>query len=439
MLDNKSYIAAYRFGMGVNPKDISIINKNPQKWVLSQLGKPMAHRGFLSDFASSKELGIKVEAAAQSRNSDQIKTLRQEYKKLHFEAIKARTLFSINSKFPVQERLTYFWSNHFAVSVRKPDFYHLAFNFEKEAIRPNIFNKFEDLLLTVVAHPAMLIYLDNIKSTGPNSTIGKRKSVGLNENLAREILELHTLGVGGGYKQQDVIALAKLITGWTVSGGEFQFNPEMHEPTDIEFLGIIYKKDDNLRGIKALQYLARHPSTAHFVSKKLVRHFCPGKEVPENALSTIKMVFLNSKGDLQQVYQAIANLKEAWDTKRFRVKNNQDFIIALGKAINIKPNIKSDYYFNSYKSLGEEPFNARSPQGYLDDDKTIASAAIMKSRIEMAILVAKNFSFNFKPTELAQQIIGETLSGKTKNAIFGAQSDWQGYSFLLASPEFQKR
>jgi uncharacterized protein (DUF1800 family) len=424
-MTNKSYIAAYRFGMGVDPKDISIINKNPQKWVLSQLEKPMAHRGFLSDFASSKELEIKVEAATQSKNSDQIKTLRQEYKKLHFEAIKAR--------------LTYFWSNHFAVSVRKPDFYHLAFNFEKEAIRPNIFGKFEDLLLNVVAHPAMLIYLDNINSTGPNSTIGKRKSVGLNENLAREILELHTLGVGGGYKQKDVIALAKLITGWTVSGGEFQFNPEMHEPTDVEFLGVVYKKDDNLRGIKALRYIAQHPSTAHFVSKKLVRHFCPGKEVPENAHKTIRAVLLNSKGDLQQIYQAIANLKEAWDTKRFRVKNNQDFIIALGKAVNIKPNIKSDYYFNSYKSLGEEPFNATSPQGYLDDDNVIASGEIMKSRIEMAILLAKNFSFNFKPADLAREIIGEMLSGKTKNAIFSARNDWQAYSFLLASPEFQKR
>ena len=173
------------------------------------------------------------------------------------------------------ERLAMFWANHFAISAAKgPHVRVIAGAFEREAIRPHVFGRFADMLLAVETHPAMLFFLDNQQSFGPNSVAGQNRKRGLNENLAREILELHTLGVNGGYTQDDVTSLARIITGWTVVGregrlgppGTFVFFANAHEPGDQRLLGKTYVDAGFEQGRAALIDLARHPATATHVA-----------------------------------------------------------------------------------------------------------------------------------------------------------------------------
>jgi uncharacterized protein (DUF1800 family) len=180
------------------------------------------------------------------------------------------------------ERLVVFWSNHFCISANKGGLARMwAGSFEREAIRPHVLGRFSDMLKAVEQHPAMLFFLDNQQSLGPESRAGENRKRGLNENLAREIMELHTLGVGGGYSQDDVTSLARIITGWTFAGrlgqlgtpGTFVFNANAHQPGAQRLLGKIYENNGVAQGEAALADIARHPSTAKFIATKFVRHF----------------------------------------------------------------------------------------------------------------------------------------------------------------------
>ena len=191
----------------------------------------------------------------------------------------ARTRAAIVSDAPYLERLVQFWSNHFTASAIKPVILGVVGPYEAEAIRPHVTGRFVDMLKAVTRHPAMLAYLDNVTSIGPNSRAGRRRDAGLNENLAREVLELHTLGVDGGYTQDDVRAFAAMLTGWSIarlrdrSPGTFRFHPAAHEPGDKVLLGVRYPEAGEAEAEAALDALARHPSTARHVATKLVRHF----------------------------------------------------------------------------------------------------------------------------------------------------------------------
>ncbi len=207
------------------------------------------------------------------------------------------------------ERLVAFWSNHFAVSAAKgPLVRASAGAFEREAIRPHVLGRFEDMLIAVEQHPSMLFYLDNQRSMGPNSRAGRNRGKGLNENLAREILELHTLGVGGGYTQADVTSLARIITGWSFAGrrarreepGVFLFRANWHEPGDHDLLGKAYTQRGIEQGEAAFADLARHPATARHIATKLVRHFV-ADDPPPALVERLTKVFLDTDGDLGAV------------------------------------------------------------------------------------------------------------------------------------------
>lgn len=232
--------------------------------------------------------GVQVAAAPPTPGQPQGQMARPQQpepafpQKIYREEVVARVQGALDAQTGFAERLAQFWSNHFCVSVAKGNFVRvMAGAFEREAIRPNIFGRFEDLLIAVESHPAMLNFLDNQLSIGPDSRAGKRRGRGLNENLAREIMELHTLGVSGGYTQTDVTSLARIITGWTVVGrdarlgfpGSFAFNPGLHDPGGQRLLGKVYRQDGKEKGMAALADLARHPSTAAFIARKLARHF----------------------------------------------------------------------------------------------------------------------------------------------------------------------
>ncbi len=343
------------------------------------------------------------------------------------------------------ERLVWFWSNHFCVSVAKGQNVRVAAGpFEREAIRPHVFGRFADMLLAVERHPAMLIYLDNRQSVGANSKFGERRNKGLNENLGREILELHTLGAGGGYTQKDVTSLANIITGWTVVGpndetgemGQFQFNPGRHEPGPHAVLGKTYPQSGEDQGIAALRDIARHPATAKHIATKLVRHFVA--DVPPPALvDTLTRVFLKSDGDLAAVSTALIEAPEAWTAEMTKFRSPQEFALALVRASGGKVDVGQ--INGTFTMLGQPLWQPNGPNGFADTEAAWATPEGMKARLDIAGQAGKRAGDKINPSELAQALYGDALSQDTRQAIARAESKPQGLAILIMSPEFQRR
>jgi uncharacterized protein (DUF1800 family) len=266
-----------------------------------------------------------------------------------------------------------FWSNHFCVSVTKGPVRGLAGSFEREAIRPHVLGRFADMLRAVERHPAMLIYLDNAQSVGPNSKAGVRNAKGLNENLAREILELHTLGVHGGYRQEDVANLARLITGWTVGGldqkevepGMFWFAANRHEPGARTVLHKTYTAGSEQAGLSCLADLARHPATSRRVAVKLARHFVSDAPPPD-LVARLEKTFRDSDGDLLSVSRALVSAPEAWEPGPRKVVPPYDFVIALTRGFALTPPPQELLRLSGV--LGQPLWQPPAPSGWPDDD-----------------------------------------------------------------------
>ena len=239
------------------------------------------------------------------------------------------------------ERLVVFWSNHFCISANKGELARMwAGSFEREAIRPHVLGRFGDMLKAVEQHPAMLFFLDNQQSLGPDSRAGQNRKRGLNENLAREIMELHTLGVGGGYTQDDVTSLARIITGWTFAGrqgqlgapGSFVFNANAHQPGAQRLLGKIYENNGVAQGEAALADIARHPSTAKFIATKFARHFV-ADDPPPALVARLQDVFRKSDGDLRALATALVDSDEAWQAPLTKMRSPYEFLVATGRLL----------------------------------------------------------------------------------------------------------
>ena len=229
----------------------------------------------------------------------------------------------------------WFWSNHFCISADKIQ--SMSGAYEREAIRPHVLGRFGDMLQAVESHPAMLFYLDQAASMGPNSIAGINRTRGLNENLAREILELHTLGVRTGYTQDDVIRFANVLTGWTFlpagdnpeHGGEFTFNRRLHEPGPQKVVDKVYEDTGVEQGRAVLRDLAVHPSTATHVATKLVRYFI-ADEPPPALVERLAQVFRDTGGDLKEVTKALVTSSEAWTLPRTKLKRPSEWVVSHG-------------------------------------------------------------------------------------------------------------
>ncbi|PSC05453.1 hypothetical protein SLNSH_07625 [Alsobacter soli] len=342
------------------------------------------------------------------------------------------------------ERMVLFWSNHFAVSAAKgPVVRVLAGAFEREAIRPHVFGRFADMLMTVETHPAMLVFLDNQRSVGANSPASRGGRNGLNENLAREILELHTLGVDGGYTQGDVTALAQAITGWTIVGpqgrmgepGRFMFNPRAHEPGDRTILGVRYPASGFGQGRAALLALARHPATARHVATKLARHFV-ADEPPQALVDALAATYRNTDGNLAAVSETLVRHELAWAPERAKVRSPLEFTIALMRATDAQPN--GQRLAGVLASMGQPLWAPPGPNGFSDLAPAWASAEGVSARMDVASLVASQASSD-DPRALAETLFGPLLSAQTREAVARAETRQQGLALLFLSPEFQRR
>lgn len=361
----------------------------------------------------------------------------------------ARTRHAASTPNGFAERLVLFWSNHFTVGATKAITIPYAGVFEREAIRANLTGSFADLLIASTRHPGMMIYLDQVQSIGPNSVIGQRRSAGLNENLAREILELHTVGVHAGYSQADVTEFARALTGSLIANdriaqfapdaklGQFAFVEAAHEPGQRTILGKKYAEAGSGQSLAILRDLAKHPATAKHIATKLARHFCA--DVPPTELvSHLETTFLKTEGDLPSLHRAIVENPAIWSADMRKFKSPNEFLISTYRAAGV-PELDPRALAASYTALGQLPFRAPSPAGWPDDASNWSGADSVMKRLEWTQSFVSQHVIDKRPVDIAEAALGASLSSRTREAVKLAQTPVEGVVLALMSPEFQRR
>lgn len=386
---------------------------------------------------------------------------RAGFRELYAEAARARLAAAIATPTPFPERLVHFWSNHFAVSADKQTVVGFVGNYENEAIRPHIMRKFSDLLLAAVRHPAMLLYLDQAQSFGPDSPFatrvrnrGGRQAPGLNENLAREILELHTLGVRTGYTQADVTGFAKALTGLTVAGvgrgagqrlmpadarpGETLFVDRLHQPGEQTVLGKRYGQSGSAQAEAVLFDLAVHPATARHVATKLARHFT-ADDPPASLVDRLAGDFERTGGDLPSLYRTLVASPEPWVATPTMFKSPWDWTVSMLRALETPALGERQNIVAMFVQLGQPVWRPGSPKGYDDTVATWAGSAALMQRVELASRIAGRIGNRTDARQLAPPVLADALTPAMAHAIARADSPGQGIAMLFASPAFLRR
>jgi uncharacterized protein (DUF1800 family) len=429
-MDTRTAQALIRFGFG--PRSGEAAPVNPEAWLLSQLRQPGASRVDPRPNSAEGLMAIRQHRALPlPREGSPLHLMKEQ----HLAAELANVLIT---PMPFRERLVWFWANHFTVSFRRGETVVLAGPFVEEAIRLHVTGRFSDMLLAVMRHPAMLMYLDNDVSIGPDSDLARVNQRGLNENLARECLELHTVSAASGYTQQDVTSLAKALTGWSVEiRGDpvgFVFRPRTHQPGPKTVLGQGFPPGEG-GGVAALRFLSDHPSTYRFLASKLVRHFV-ADDPPPATVRRIEEVLRDTRGDLGAASAALVTLPEAWQPgTKFRTP--QEFLIAAYRAFGL-PDSQPQRLWGTMTLLGQPLWNAPAPIGWPDQAAAWATPEAMIRRIDWAYGIGSRACIG-DPLALADGALGPFLRPATRQAIMGAESCRDALTLLLTSPEFQRR
>ncbi|WP_224745814.1 DUF1800 domain-containing protein [Neiella litorisoli] len=434
-------IAANRFGYGFRAGD-NLAPEQAQAWlkqglITPQFGKQLpSTETLLLNIANNRAEKKRLKAAGKELDDDKKRYPRQQ----NFAFVEDQLNTILSAEHTIQWRLLAFFANHFSVTAQNDLMWVLAPALERDAIAPNLLGSFESLLMAVVKHPAMLIYLNNERSFGPNSKLGRRGK-GMNENLAREILELHTLGVDGGYSQTDVIELAKGITGWSVANPNkdkttgFRFRASGHEPGRRELLGSNYRQAGVKQGEAMLVALARHPATRRHLCTKLARHFI-ADEPSEALIQQLEAAWQQSGGEIKQVMLALIDSDESWRSERQKFKTPQEFLYSSLRLLQ-PPNLPAKKFVATLKQLGQQPYSAGSPAGYGDSQADWLGSRALMARIDWATLVAGRYRRN--ADSLLQTALADSASQRTYQMVNRAESRAQATTLLLMSPEFQWR
>ncbi len=463
-------IAAHRFGLG--EASLDVVGGDPAQWLTAQIGPADAPRGegLLSTRAALEHVAAEREQRKAVKNPPAGMTPEQaaaqatagHYREVIIADARSRLLTAATTTRPFNERLQLFWANHFTVSLAKGSTRGLVGAFERDAIRPNIAGSFEALLVASTTHPAMLRYLDNFQSAGPNSQIVARAAkraarmnegprvTGLNENLAREVLELHTLGAESArganpsYTQADVTAFARVLTGWRAGLQDTDptqtFDPAWHEPGRKIVLGKTYAEGPAaLRAV--LHDLALHPATARFIATKLARHFV-ADEPPPAMVERLASTYLRSGGELAPVYRELIRSPEAWATPPAKLKTPEEFVISSVRLLRLNPRLfdKGDAA-NAVGiiTLGQRVQAAPSPAGWSDRAEDWLGPDAVWKRIEWATRTAGRLGSSVDARSLAKQSLGPLLTPETKAQLDRAADGPQALALLLMAPEFQRR
>jgi uncharacterized protein (DUF1800 family) len=476
-LDGKgaAALALHRFGLGPRVGSIAAIASDPRGALLAELAQPgagqIADKSLLTSAQSARAAFLFAQtrqaqqiaqrmaqemAEEQAKASVQMNPMEAKSEELAkaapaapppdapqqniFREVKARIEAAMGAEIGFVERLVWFWSNHFCVSADVVT--NMAPGYEREAIRTNVLGRFADMLLAAESHPAMLVYLDNFRSIGPMSVAGLVNKTGLNENLARETLELHTLGVRTVYTQDDVTRFAKVITGWTIlsmannpeHGNEFVFNARLHEPGPQTVIGNTYAQDGVEQGRAVLADLAHHPATAAHIARKLARHFT-ADDPPPALVERLTERFLDTDGDLKELAKALVEAPETWDERRQKLKRPSEWLIAAARALGSAPEPRRAMDGQAY--LGERLWRPVAPQGFPD----VQSAWIdgLSQRLDIANRIAERVAARTEPADFVETALGPLASADTRATIARAESRQQALTLALMAPEFQRR
>ena len=383
-------------------------------------------------------------AAAITADNKEIFKQKNEFVRTQFENEAAyRQQMAVTSDRPLIERLTDFWSGHFCISCSKGEEVRvLAGSYEREAIRPFVTGRFRDMLGAVMHHPAMLAYLDNHVSFGPNSKAGLKQKKGLNENLGRELLELHTVGVKAGYNQADVTNAARVITGWGIAGdkdpqpGMFKFEPNRHEPGAFTVMNTPFAEGGEAQGEALLDMLAAHPATAQHVADKLVRHFVGDKASPA-LVQTVAKRFQDTQGDLRETVIALVKAPEAWSAAPAKVIPPYDMAICCERVLALNTDPKR--VVNFARVLGQPLWTPRSPNGFPDNDMAWAAPNALVKRFDYALQLSGQPKNPPEPMELANALFGSALKPDMQTAIKRAASRREAMATIIMSPDIQVR
>jgi uncharacterized protein (DUF1800 family) len=449
-------LALHRFGFGPRAGSIEAIADDPRGALIAELDRPGAGQITNPDLPTSGAANRAVFEYNAERNAEK-KRPRQDSAQAAMEAAPAkpeavplpRQLFRTEARARIDaaldgeigfvERLVWFWSNHFCVNQEKTV---MAGPYEREAIRPHVLGRFADMLLAAEGHPAMLLYLDNAQSIGPNSVAGINRDKGLNENLGREILELHTLGVRTVYAQDDVTNFAKVLTGWTIlptatnpdHGGEFVYIKRMHEPGPEMVIGKDYPDTGSEQGRAVLADLARHPATAKHISTKLARHFI-ADDPPPALVDRLAQRFLDTDGDLKEMTRVLIASPEAWEPQQTKIKRPGEWIVAALRATGISGDIQR--IVGGMALLGEPLWRPPAPKGFSDDNAAWLDG--LAQRLDIANTFAQRVGDRLDAEAVADTALGPLASAETRRAIASAESKPQALTFLLMASEFQRR
>lgn len=396
-------------------------------------------------------------APARPQRSDEQRAMRRDYaqevRALYRQAAQARMTSALSTPAPFIERMVHFWANHFCVSADNPQTIALVGAFERDAIRPNVLGRFDDMLIAVEQHPAMLIYLNQAQSVGPNSPAAQTAAMrnpnrrrGLNENLAREIMELHTLGVRSGYTQTDVTEFARALTGWTVSGmgggmpGEpmaFRFRPRQHEPGARKIVGRTYDQPEADQGRAVLADLAASPQTAMHVATKLARHFA-GDTPPQALIDRLKATFTRTRGDLPALYRTLIESPEPWAPGAVKFRNPWDWTVASLRLLG--PGVLSQMQtVNVLDQLGQPVWKPGSPAGWDDLAASWAAPDALLRRVEIAQRLASLAGDRIDARTAGPQLLPGSLSPATAEQVARAESPATALALLLVSPDMLRR
>ncbi|OQW45141.1 MAG: hypothetical protein A4S16_13910 [Proteobacteria bacterium SG_bin6] len=485
-------IALNRFGIGARPDQAP--PADPKAWLLDQFGRfaprPPAIAAVPGRAQVAAELAeylqeIRPALLAQRTRgpagqamtatpamtppangalADPVKSARQfvrgQGRDHYLVQVGARAQAALVSDTPFLERMAWFWANHFAVSADKLTVVGLAGLLEFEAIRPNLLGRFGDMLNAVERHPAMLLYLDQAGSIGPNSFVAERarrfapnRQLGLNENLAREIMELHTLGVRTGYSQADVTEFARAMTGWTVAGlsrgplarivgnvgtpGDFVFADAVHEPGARTIMGKRYGQEGVAQAQAVLNDLATHPATARHIASKLARHFT-GDTPPPALVGRLEADFQRTGGDLPSLYRALIEAREAWVEAPTKFKTPWEWTISATRAVGARE-VPPQAVFGLLQQLGQPVWRPGSPAGYDDIAASWAGPDAVLRRVEAAERLATRAGGAIDARALAPKLFPGTLSAETGRVLASADSPGQAFALLLVSPEMMRR
>lgn len=481
-------LALHRFGMGPRPGSIAAIGTDPRGALIAELDRPLALTAAAGLPSSAK--AYRTVADANARRTARAKQAQQQAKKqqmaatqiaageqgqaqsegqapaqgqekdaaemaakqaadaipdpgraIYLQEAKLRTEAALAADIGFAERLVWFWSNHFCVSANR--IRSMSGAYEREAVRANALGRFVDLLLAAEGHPAMLFYLDNLESMGANSTAGINRSRGLNENFAREIMELHTLGVRTGYTQDDVISFANVLTGWTLvppgadpnHGGEFTFNPRLHEPGGQTVLGKRYEQEDAEQGRAVLRDLAAHPATATHIATKLARHFI-ADEPPPGLIEQMAKTFRDTEGDLKQVAIAMVSSDDAWRGPPSKLKRPGEWGAGMVRATGITV-VDPVRYTGGQELLGEPLWRPSMPKGYPDDEVSWIDG--VGRRLDVANNFAERLAGMADPQAIIEDVFASQIASEVKQAVGRAESRQQALALLFMSADFQRR